>query len=198
MNDPLTIVRLVALSCVLVGAQSLIAQTSRGNNVYLGGGAKAGEITDQTAIVHVRLTATPGQDKDGLIPGREGEARLQYATDESLREFTTTPWETAVATEDHSIQFHLTGLSPAERYFYRVEMRTSEDADTTLSDPHSFVTAPAPDQLAPVFFHLTTCQDTRGESTYVPMAAQRPDFCVSAGDTVYYDGEGLARTVPQA
>jgi len=30
------------------------------------------------------------------------------------------------------------------------------------------------------------------------MAAQRPDFCVSDGDTVYYDGQGQARNVPQA
>ena len=32
-------------------------------------GAKAGEITSKEAIIHVRLTKTPGQDAAGLVPG---------------------------------------------------------------------------------------------------------------------------------
>ena len=66
-------------------------------DLYLGGGAKAGEITDRTAIVHVRITATPNQMAGGTIPGAEGEARLRYGTDEALREARTTGWERARA-----------------------------------------------------------------------------------------------------
>lgn len=166
--------------------------------LYVGSGAKAGEITDRSAIVHVRLTATPGQDARGLIPGREGQARLRYSTEQNLTESKTTAWETARAAEDYSIQFQLGELPPARRIFYRVEFRAEPAAESRLSEPFSFLTAPAPDQRAAVMFHLTTCQDTRGDSTYRPMAAQRPDFCVSDGDTVYYDGQGQARNVPQA
>ncbi len=179
-------------------ALPLAAQSTQVAELYLGSGAKAGEITDRTAIIHVRLTATPGQDADGLIPGREGQTRLRYGIEESLREFKSTGWMTARAEEDHSIQFKLDALTPASRHYYRVEMRSGESAPAILSDGFSFVTAPAPNDRAPVMFHLTTCQDTRGESTYRSMAAQRPDFCVSAGDTVYYDGEGLSRNIPQA
>jgi len=179
-------------------ALPLMAQQPAAADLYLGSGAKAGEISDRTAIVHVRLTSTPGQDAKGLIPGREGQARLRYGTEENLREFKTTGWETARAEEDYSIQFKLASLQPARRLHYCVEFRAGEPAEGSLSEVFSFVTAPAPDQRAPVMFHLTTCQDIRGESTYLPMTAQRPDFCVSDGDTVYYDGQGEARNVPQA
>ena len=166
--------------------------------LFAGSGAKAGEITHSTAIVHVRLTSTPGQTDEGLIPGRDGEARIVYAKNDQFSDAKMTDWREAMASEDHSIQFSLTDLQPATRHFYRVELRIQQSAPTSVSETHSFVTAPVPDQRAAVFFHLTTCQDTRGESTYGPMAEQRPDFCISAGDTVYYDGEGNARTVPQA
>jgi alkaline phosphatase D len=89
-------------------------------------------------------------------------------------------------------------MQPAKRYFYRVEMKTAADANPELSDLCSFVTAPTPTERLAVKFHLTTCQDLHGFGVYKHMAAQRPDFCVSAGDTVYYDGQGLARTVEQA
>jgi alkaline phosphatase D len=117
---------------------------------------------------------------------------------ETLSETRQTAWETARASEDYSIQFHIKDLPPGQRTFYRVEMRAAEDGPSTQSEIYSFKTAPSADQRSKVLFHLTTCQDTRGEATYRPMAAQRPDFCVSAGDNVYYDGEGLARDVPQA
>jgi alkaline phosphatase/alkaline phosphatase D len=51
---------------------------------------------------------------------------------------------------------------------------------------------------AAVKFQVTTGQDTRGEETYVAMAAQEPDFLVSTGDNVYYDGAANARDVPGA
>ncbi|MSU48260.1 MAG: hypothetical protein EXS37_04070 [Opitutus sp.] len=182
----------------LLTAAPLWAQPRTTPELHLGSGVKAGEITDRTAIVLVRLTSTPGQDAQGLIPGRVGQARLRYGTDEALKESATTAWETARASEDHAIHFKLAKLNPARRHFYRVEFRADEKSTATLSDAFSFVTAPAPDQRAAVFFQLTTCQDIRGEKTYLPMAAQRPDFYVSAGDTVYYDGQGNARNVPHA
>lgn len=193
--------RLAFVAAVLTAGNAAFTaeeRTTEATGLYLGGGAKAGEITDHSAIIHARLTSTPGQDADGRIPGRGGEARVRHGVNEDLRDAKTTPWETALPAEDHSIQFHLEDLRSATRHFYRVEMREREGTPTTVSETHSFVTAPKPDERAPVFFQLTTCQDLRGESTYLPMAEQQPDFCVSAGDTVYYDGQGLARNVPEA
>src|SRR5262245_37343760 len=96
--------------------------------LYIVSGVKAGEITDRTAIVLVRLTTTPGQNAEGLIPGREGQARLNYATDEALKTPTTTAWELVRRDADWSIQFQLRELKPATRYFYRVEYRTAASA----------------------------------------------------------------------
>ncbi len=175
-----------------------VTERASADELYLGSGAKAGEITENAAIVHVRLTSTPGQNADSLIPGNDGQARVHYGTAEDLTDSKTTPWVTAIANEDHSIQFHLDDLPAAKRIYYQVEIRESDDSPSTIAPTHSFITAPVAGTRAPVMFHLTTCQDLHGDSTYVPMAVQRPDFCVSAGDTVYYDGQGLARNVPQA
>jgi alkaline phosphatase D len=185
-------------SLIITILSLLCVQSLHATEIFVGSGAKAGEITDRTAIVHVRLTSAPGQDASGLIPGRDGEARVRYSPDEQLVDSQTTGWELAKAIEDHSIQFSLAELAPAQRYYYVVEMRANEQEQVYTSALHSFVTAPPAQQRGPVMFHLTTCQDLHGESTYRPMAAQRPDFCISAGDTVYYDGQGLARNVPQA
>jgi phosphodiesterase/alkaline phosphatase D-like protein len=179
---------------IVVASPTALAQ----EDIFDGSGAKAGEITDTTAIIWARLTATSGQDSQGLIPSRKGQARVQYAIADAQGEPSLTPWVDALDTQDHSIQFSLTELKPATRYQYQIHMRGDASSPVKLSEVYSFVTAPAAADRAPVFFHLTTCQDTRGESTYVAMASQKPDFCISAGDTVYYDGEGLARTVPQA
>jgi phosphodiesterase/alkaline phosphatase D-like protein len=167
-------------------------------DIYLGSGVKAGEVTHDSAIVLVRLTATAGQDAEGLIPGREGEARLKHSTSERLSDAKTTDWQAAKPDADWAIHFKLAGLKPASRHYYRVEYRTAASAASETSEMFSFLTAPPPADRAPVTFHLTTCQDLQGFGTYVPMAAQKPDFCVSAGDTVYYDGQCLARNVPEA
>src|SRR5262245_4037355 len=117
MNTPIRV--LAHFAFVAVFAARLPAA-----DIYIGSGVKAGEITDRTAIVLVRLTTTPGQNAEGLIPGREGQARLHYAADQSLSSPTTTNWEAVRPDADWSIQFQLRELKPATRYFYRVEFRT--------------------------------------------------------------------------
>ena len=173
------------------------AQTATGQ-IDVGSGAKAGEITHDRAIVHVRLTSTEGQDENGLIPGAAGEARVIYSTDEKLQSSKETGWRKNDPETDFAIPFHLTNLEPGQRWYYQIEFREQAGKPSKKSERYSFVTAPAPASRAAVHFHLTTCQDTRGESTYVAMESQHPDFCISAGDTVYYDKEGDARTVPAA
>ncbi|WP_231953902.1 alkaline phosphatase D family protein [Pirellulimonas nuda] len=144
------------------------------------------------------MTATVDQLADGTIPGREGEARLRYAAEADLADAKLTAWKKALPGNNWSLKFQLNGLAPATRQFYRVEMRENAGAPVTRSDVHSFMTAPPSSERAPVHFQVTTCQDVRGASTYSAMAEQQPDFCISAGDTVYYDGSALARTVPTA
>src|SRR5437588_2920138 len=108
---------------------------------------------------------------------------------------TMTGWKAADPGADWSVRFSLTDLRPARRYYYRAEYRPKAGGASKQSDLFSFVTAPAADVRAAVKFHLTTCQDLNGSGVYVPMKQQRPDFCISDGDNVYYDGQGHARTV---
>jgi phosphodiesterase/alkaline phosphatase D-like protein len=166
--------------------------------IYLGSGVKAGEITDRTAIVVVRLTATPGQNAEGLLPGTTGQARLRYAANEQLADADTTDWQDARPDADWSTRFTLEGLKPASRYHYVVEYRAAAEAASKQSEQFSFLTAPSPGDRAPVKFILTTCQDLGGSGVYPHMAARQPDFCISDGDNVYYDGQCLARNVPEA
>ena len=74
----------------------------RAADIYVGSGAKAGEMTDRTAIILVRLTSTPEQDEKGLIKGREGQARLHYSPQEDLKDAAATNWETAKPDADCS------------------------------------------------------------------------------------------------
>ncbi len=177
---------------------SVLSATAPAADIYIGSGCKTGEMTDRSAIVLVRLTRTPGQDASGNIPGSEGEARLRYATDETLQSPQITGWERADPQADWSIHFQLRDLKPATRYFYRVEFRADAAAKTDTSELFSFRTAPSAGDRIAVKFHLTTCQDLNGSATYVPMSAQKPDFVISDGDNVYYDGQGHARDVPGA
>jgi len=183
---------------LLLAAPLFAAASPARADVYLGSGVKAGEITDRTAIVVVRLTSTPGQNAAGLIPGTTGQARLHYAANEQLADADTTDWQDARPTADWSIHFRLAALKPASRYHYVVEYRAAADAASQKSEPFSFATAPAPGDRAPVKFILTTCQDLNGPGVYPHMAARQPDFCISDGDNVYYDGQCLARNVPEA
>src|SRR2546421_190748 len=114
------------LSAAIIAAPH--ATATQAADIYVGSGCKAGEMTDRSALVVVRLTSTPGQDARGNIPGREGEARLEYAKTEALQESTTTEWTAANPSTDWSIHFQLRNLTPATRYYYRVEFRTSTAA----------------------------------------------------------------------
>lgn len=173
--------------------------TSRISDIYLGMGAKVGEVTENRAILHVRLTTIPEQDSLRLFPGKAGEARVRYGIDEQLKKARLTKWLAAKKDDDFSIQFHLDKLVPNQRYYYQVEMRVHSGEKPNKLWIGSFRTTPRPDERDSVKFQVTTGQDLRGVDTYHAMAAQHPDFLVSTGDNVYYDSEPvLARTVPLA
>jgi phosphodiesterase/alkaline phosphatase D-like protein len=189
----------VAATVRILAALTLTAfQLSTAAELHLGSGAMAGEITDRSALIHVRLTTSTGQNAEGLIPGSAGDVRLFHDTTGTFAHPTITPWQSARASEDHAVKFALTGLQSAQRHYYRFEIRADAQSPAKMSETFSFLTAPRPGDRAAVMFHLTTCQDLLAERTYLPMIEQKPDFCVSDGDTVYYDGQCLARDIPQA
>ena len=110
----------------------------------------------------------------------------------------------ALAVNDLTVSVPLRGLPPAARCTYRFLQ------GSTSSPVGLFRTAPAPTADATVRFALSGDADAtpgpdgkpafNGFQTYARMAAERNDFNVNMGDTIYSDSEvngaPVARTVP--
>ncbi|MCG8384879.1 MAG: PhoD-like phosphatase N-terminal domain-containing protein, partial [Cytophagales bacterium] len=112
------------------------------NEIHLGSGAKVGEITSSSAIVHVRTTSLPGQDPAGLIPGTPGEVRIRYANNPGLNYAKVGDWRNVNNNVDHSIQIKLQGLTPGTRYYYQIDYRVDASSEQKTSATWSFPTAP--------------------------------------------------------
>ncbi len=114
-------------------------------------------------------------------------------------------WQQARTENDLIIQVGIGGLQPGTRYTYFFRQGARESA------AGSFITAPPPTASATIRFAVSGDADaTPGASgkpgfnrfqTYARMAAERNDFNINLGDTIYSDSEvggaPVARTVPQ-
>lgn len=146
-------------------------------------GTRAGEATQDTARVWVRLTRRSDRNSDGLEPmGRvkndkapqysdaevdaftgacppmAGRARLRYGRREDLRDAVTTPWVEVDAAGDGIAHFHLTGLEPGATYHY--ESQTAGPGGSPMHEPRRgrFETAPRSDTPSDLTFCVMTCQ----------------------------------------
>ena len=141
----------------------------------------SGDVTDSSALIWLR--AVPGS-----------QVAVQYGRDARLTEFDTTIPFAVEASTDYTAKISLDSLQPATRYYYRGAVNGK------LPGPiSSFLTAPRADDDAKVTFCFSG--DTR--QSYKPFtamdaaAAQRPDFFLHLGDTIYADKNGSAETLPE-
>ena len=105
-------------------------------------GEIAGEATDTSVILQTRLTAKSGR-VDGDLPGVDGVARFEIATNPEFRGPRVTPWLEATAENDHIVKAVVEGLTPGAEYLYRVLY--GPNRDNTESGPiRSFATLPGP------------------------------------------------------
>jgi alkaline phosphatase D len=137
----------------------------------------------------------------------EGQLRVAYGLAGAAPDATASLAVTRA--RDLTGKVGLVGLRPATRYAYRVE----GDGATAGGE---FVTAPAPDAPGPVTFVWSGdlgssgfCRRNEGGyRVFTAMAAQRPDFFLFVGDTIYADhrcrgpemvpgGDFVARTLPE-
>jgi alkaline phosphatase D len=185
-------------------------------------GVKLGEVTHDSAIAWMRLTANASRRRDGVIrrgtprplpgdlrvidmegaaPGAPGRVRLVYSTREDLRGAIQLPWADVQQANDFAHQVPLTGLRPDTAYFYSAETGASGASHGVLRG--QFRTAPSPDDTTGVSFVVTTCQKYSqldhedGFHIYDSMLKQSPRFFVSAGDIVYYDSDDPRATTPE-
>lgn len=128
-----------------------------------------GDVTATTALLWL---SAPGMSRAALVvePGRApGDAR------------------TLVLEPDGRAVAALTGLEPGRRHRYRLRAGRGSVAGT-------FVTAPAPDDPAPVRVVWSGdlgarghCRRPGGWRVFDAIAARRPDVVLFAGDTIYAD-----------
>jgi alkaline phosphatase D len=182
-------------------------------------GVKVGEVTDTTAIVWTRLTASaernsrgvaitgrvgkggprpvtvPVDELEGACPGAAGRIRVRYAAGEDLQDAAETEWVDVNAETDFIHQFHLKDLRPATTYHYAVETNGKDGQPRHGALRGKLTTAPPPDADVVIRFCVMTCQayhdrdHPEGHNIYVSMLKLDPRFVALTGDNVYYDSE---------
>jgi alkaline phosphatase D len=144
-------------------------------------GYLSGDVTDQSALIWLR--ADPGS-----------RVSLQFSPEPGFTRTDSTPELSVDAGADNSAIFTLDKLRPATRYYYRAQVAGKKSGPIA-----SFVTAPAPGDDAMVAFCFSG--DTReGYQPFTVMRAvqaQRPDFFLHLGDTIYADRGGTARRLEE-
>jgi alkaline phosphatase D len=143
-------------------------------------GYVCGEVTNDSALVWLRAEPT-------------SRVALHYGTEPGLSEFSSSQLVSADPDADSTAIIPLNKLTPSTRYYYRALVAGKKPGPIA-----SFLTAPRPDDSVKVTFCFSG--DTR--ETYKPFTvmgairAQRPDFFMHLGDTIYADINGAARHLP--
>lgn len=170
-----------------------------------GQGEMAGRVTDTTAILQSRLT----QGKtliDGDLPGSEGVARFELATNPNFEKARRTQWIKASPGYDYVIKAMVGGLSPSTKYYYRLLYGPDHD-NIVKGRTCSFKTLGGRNAVQETtfvvvtgmnyfFFHEGPYKPERayqGDDKHLGYPAleailkQKPDFFVGTGDNVYFD-----------
>jgi alkaline phosphatase D len=178
---------LAALALVLVAAP---AAAANGGSARFSFGVTAGDVTATSAILWGRAN-------------RQTAVVLELARNRSLSRGLTRYALLAGRANDNTVQRRVTGLRPGTRYWYRFRKGRGR------SDLGTFVTAPRADQNATVEFGWSGDTDfNSGPGETAPfwndggvfrrMRAERNDFNIHLGDTMYSDSEIPGRLRPIA
>ena len=167
----------LALVCLPLGPASAAAATAS----PFPQGVAAGEITARSALVWTRAP-------------RPGPVTVEVALDRRLTTARRVRRGRATGAADRTVRIAVAGLTPATRWFYRFRQGRA------TSPVGSFRTAPRPSSPATVRFAFAGDADAQPApgstepfynrfEVYGRMAAERNDFNVSIGDTIYSDSE---------
>ncbi len=144
-------------------------------------GYTAGDVTANGAMIWLR--ATP-----------DSAVSIQYGKDEALQQFAETKSFKVRDDADSTALISLDGLEPKSTYYYRAVVEGRRPGPIAR-----FVTAPPSDDPAKVSF----CFSGDSRESYKPFTimdavrAQRPDFFLHLGDTIYADRGGSARQLEE-
>jgi alkaline phosphatase D len=166
------------------------AAAANGGSARFSFGVTAGDVTATSAILWGRAN-------------RQTAVVLELARNRSLSRGLTRYALLARRANDNAVQRRVTGLRPGTRYWYRFRKGRGR------SELGTFVTAPRADQNATIEFGWTGDTDFNsapGETApfwndggvFRRMRAERNDFNIHLGDTMYSDSEIPGRLEPIA
>jgi phosphodiesterase/alkaline phosphatase D-like protein len=183
---PVTRALAAALTVLSILLLAPAAHAARGFSL----GVQAGDVTARSAILWAHAN-------------QSGRYVLDIATNRRFTRDLELRLVRARRSNDNTIQIRVRGLDPNERYFYRFSRARLR------SDVGTFVTAPRPSQNATIEFAWTGDTDFNtapggrrpywnNGSIFRRMRAERNDFNVHLGDTMYSDSEIPGRLQPIA
>ena len=185
--------------------------------VFMANGIKIGEVTQNSAIIWMRLTKHPErninghpftkseskhvnpsieklEEMEGATPGTTGEVRIFYKPKGGVSEPKSIMWKSLQVEKDFTMQFQLNDLLPGVEYSIITEGRAIGSNEASCVVKGSFVTAPSIEDPAKVSFTVVTGQDyprrddfENGHKIYPLMQSLNPSFFVHTGDIEYYD-----------
>jgi len=144
-------------------------------------GYTAGDVTANGAMIWLRTAP-------------DSAVSIQYGKDETLQQFAETKSFKVRGDADSTALISLDGLEPKSTYYYRAVVEGRRAGPIAR-----FVTAPPSDDSAKVSF----CFSGDSRESYKPFTimdavrAQRPDFFLHLGDTIYADRGGSARRLEE-
>ena len=143
--------RSVGLAIVLFC--SLLAAPLQGE-IFQGQGNMVGEVTQTSAILQSRLTATSMLVEED-VPGAAGVARFEVSSSKNFKQAQQTPWLKAEAAGDFIVKRKITGLKPGTRYYYRV-VYGADETNTQAGPTGSFSTLQKSTGVGEVSFVVVT------------------------------------------
>lgn len=205
----------LALGSYLLGVsqQSALSDEPPANRQATG--VKVGEVTETSAIVWMRVTASANRNEEGVLlgrrealpenrridqlrgacPGARGRVRLRYGLNQNFDRAQSTDWVEVTARTDYSHQFRLENLRADSTYYYAAETSGPNGRPMHASVLGRFMTGVPATSRQNVTFTVVTGQayrdldDRAGFHIYPAMQRLNPRFIVPTGDTVYYDND---------
>ena len=171
----LTLLRVAAIASALLSALTVSARAATGAEVSFTHGVASGEVTAASAIVWTRV------DREALLT-------VEVSESDKFKN-PLTRQAAALAANDFTAKVLVFPLTPGTRYFYRWRQ------GTVISDIATFTTAPFLTDKSLRFVWSGDTDPSRiggvpvfnNFETLHAAAAEKPDFFVYLGDTIYSD-----------
>lgn len=183
----------------------LVISCQRHQKVFIAQGILSGEATENSIILQSRLTAADTLI-NGDVPGFSGIGRFEVSESSSFSSSKFSDWLVADSLNDFILKYHLEGLKPGTRYYYRLSFGDNQKS-TIESKAGTFNTNYGSDiegvssvvivtGMNYYHFHYGNYNRSKaysGDDKHLGYPALKsilnlkPDYFIGTGDNVYFD-----------